>query len=68
MDGTIVASMAMWAAWLSIAAEHAADANRSQKAGYRVGRVCEDSMVAVTASAHAIDGFYGSVKPLVGAP
>ena len=69
----------LWLSWLQIASDHARDAEQHRtrslkltRAGDEPGpartREMQNAMVAISASAHAIDGLYGEVKPLISVP
>jgi hypothetical protein len=69
----------LWLTWLQIASDHAGSAEQERSRGLELARTGADprpararemqnAMVAISASAHAVDGLYGEVKPLIPVP
>jgi hypothetical protein len=61
----------MWARWLEIAVEHEMEARQclqeliAEQSSDPLGREFRASLVAVTASAHAIEAVFGEIKYLI---
>jgi hypothetical protein len=69
----------LWLSWLQIASDHARAAEQERLRGLDLAQAGDDAgpartremqnaMVAISASAHAIDGLYGEIKPLIPIP